>query len=87
MASLGGKALLFGSGSGTWEWDGVAWSALSATSSEAPDASTALANRFGYAMASLGARIVLFGGTVAFSLQRLGGPVGLGRRQLEARRI
>jgi hypothetical protein len=70
MASLGGKAVLFGSRSGTWEWDGVAWSARS-LSFGTPDASTALANRFGYAMASVGARIVLFGGTGAFSCTAL----------------
>jgi len=71
MVSLGGKAVLFGSSSGTWEWDGVAWSALRSaftlTSSGAPDASAALANRFGYAMTSLGSKIVLFGGMGAYS--------------------
>lgn len=61
MASLGGKAVLFGGYAGlaredlgdTWEWDGVAWSLRSTTGPSA---------RRSHAMASLGGKVVLFGG-------------------------
>jgi len=65
MAMSGGKAVLFGASIGTWEWDGVRWTALAAASPDAPY------HRTGQAIASLGDKIVLFGGSP-------GGPGGPG---------
>jgi hypothetical protein len=55
MAMSGGKAVLFGSTVGTWDWDGDAWTAIAL-------AGTDPHQRIGQAMATLGDKIVLFGG-------------------------
>jgi uncharacterized protein (TIGR03382 family) len=68
MATLGTKVLLFGGRgnspapwgllSDTWEWDGATWTQRSASTSPPP--------REGHAMATLGTRVVLFGGSFHF---------------------
>jgi len=68
ITSIGGRAVLYGGGSKAgdyadfWAWDGAGWTALPSSSPSPSSSSNFPSARAGAGMATLGSKVVLFGG-------------------------